>query len=199
MVALPEVARTSASRIRNDVVLPAPLGPRKPVTRPGSTRAVKSSTARTAPNVFVTPRNSRRCPSGIVILSSSSAFVGRCLHPARSARAGRVRAGGAETDGAGNVASVSDAAEPTVLVRTVRGVGHLTLNRPRAINALDLGMIQTISAALDRWEHDADIEVVLLDGAGERGLCAGGDGAFASGSSPAGSTRPRTSSAPSTP
>jgi enoyl-CoA hydratase len=36
-------------------------------------------------------------------------------------------------------------------------------------------MIQTISAALDRWEHDADIEVVLLDGAGERGLCAGGD------------------------
>jgi hypothetical protein len=101
-----------------------------------------------------------------------TAVVGRCLHPARSARAGGAR-GGAETDGAGNVASVSDAAEPTVLVRTVRGVGHLTLNRPRAINALDLGMIQTISAALDRWEHDADIEVVLLDGAGERGLCAG--------------------------
>lgn len=70
---------------------------------------------------------------------------------------------------------MSDAAEPTVLVRTVRGVGHVTLNRPRAINALDLGMIQTISAALDRWEYDADIEVVLLDGAGERGLCAGGD------------------------
>jgi hypothetical protein len=120
MVALPEVARTSASRIRNDVVLPAPLGPRKPVTRPGSTRAVKSSTARTAPNVFVTPRNSRRCPSGIVIL----VIVGlrRPLPPSCpiGPRRPGARAGGAETDGAGNVASVSDAAEPTVLVRTVR-------------------------------------------------------------------------------
>jgi len=70
---------------------------------------------------------------------------------------------------------VSDAADPTVLVRTVRGVGHVTLNRPRAINALDIDMIRTLSAALDRWEDDADIDVVLLDGAGERGLCAGGD------------------------
>jgi len=76
---------------------------------------------------------------------------------------------------ASNVAGVSDAADPTVLVRTVRGVGHVTLNRPRAINALDIDMIRTLSAALDRWEHDADIDVVLLDGAGERGLCAGGD------------------------
>lgn len=91
------------------------------------------------------------------------------------ARGPGARAGGADTGGAGNVAGVSDAAEPTVLVRTVRGVGHVTLNRPRAINALDLGMITAISAALDRWEHDADIELVLLDGAGERGLCAGGD------------------------
>ena len=54
-------------------------------------------------------------------------------------------------------------------------VGHLTLNRPEAINALDLGMIHALSAALDRWEHDPDIAVVLLDGAGERGFCAGGD------------------------
>lgn len=76
---------------------------------------------------------------------------------------------------ASNVARVSDAADPTVLVRTERGVGHLTLNRPRAINALEIGMIHALAAALDRWESDADIEVVLLDGAGERGLCAGGD------------------------
>ncbi len=67
------------------------------------------------------------------------------------------------------------AAEPTVLARAERGVGHLTLNRPRAINALDLGMIEQLSAALDAWEHDPDIEVVLLDGAGDRGFCAGGD------------------------
>lgn len=83
---------------------------------------------------------------------------------------------------ASNVARVSDTApaeaspaEPTVLVRTERGVGRLTLNRPRAINALDLDMIGMLAAALDAWEHDPDIELILLDGAGDRGLCAGGD------------------------
>lgn len=62
-----------------------------------------------------------------------------------------------------------------MLARAERGVGHLTLNRPRAINALDLEMIQQLAAGLDAWERDADIDVILLDGAGERGLCAGGD------------------------
>jgi enoyl-CoA hydratase len=70
---------------------------------------------------------------------------------------------------------VSDVAEPTVLVRTHGGVGRLTLNRPRAINALDLGMIRLLHDALDAWERDSEVGVVLIDGAGERGLCAGGD------------------------
>lgn len=73
--------------------------------------------------------------------------------------------------------STADAAAtaPSVLARAERGVGHLTLNRPRAINALDLDMLTRLQAALDGWEHDPDIEVILLDGAGERGFCAGGD------------------------
>ena len=66
-------------------------------------------------------------------------------------------------------------AEPTVLVRRYGSLGRLTLNRPRALNALDLGMVQSLAAALDAWEHDVDIRIVLLDGAGGRGLCAGGD------------------------
>ncbi|GAA1975515.1 enoyl-CoA hydratase/isomerase family protein [Microbacterium pumilum] len=70
---------------------------------------------------------------------------------------------------------MTDAAEPSVLVRAYGGLGHLTLNRPPAINALDLGMIGDLGAALDAWEHDTDVDVVLLDGAGHRGLCAGGD------------------------
>lgn len=70
---------------------------------------------------------------------------------------------------------MTDTVEPTVLARTERAIGHLTLNRPRAINALDLDMIEQLSAALDRWESDPDVELVLLDGAGDRGLCAGGD------------------------
>ncbi|MBN9213032.1 MAG: enoyl-CoA hydratase/isomerase family protein, partial [Microbacterium sp.] len=65
--------------------------------------------------------------------------------------------------------------DDAVIARAWRGVGHLTLNRPRAINALDLGMIRLLSAALDRWEHDTDVDLVLLDGAGDRGFCAGGD------------------------
>jgi enoyl-CoA hydratase len=81
----------------------------------------------------------------------------------------------AEREG-GNVALVTDAdAEPTVLARASGGLGQLTLNRPRAINALDLGMIRLAHEALDAWEHDTEVDIVLLDGAGERGLCAGGD------------------------
>jgi enoyl-CoA hydratase len=75
----------------------------------------------------------------------------------------------------GNVATVTDAAEPTVLARASGGLGHLTLNRPRAINALDLGMIHLLRDALDAWQDDTEVDIVLLDGAGERGLCAGGD------------------------
>lgn len=73
---------------------------------------------------------------------------------------------------------MTDAAEPTeppVLVRASGGLGRLTLNRPRAINALDLDMIHLLHAALDAWEQDSEVDIVVLDGAGERGLCAGGD------------------------
>lgn len=56
-----------------------------------------------------------------------------------------------------------------------RSVGRLTLDRPRALNALDIAMVARLRAALDAWRDDPDIAVVVLDGAGERGLCAGGD------------------------
>jgi enoyl-CoA hydratase len=65
--------------------------------------------------------------------------------------------------------------EPTVLARSRGGLGRITLNRPRAINALDLDMIEKIARALDDWEDDPDVGIVVLDGAGDRGLCAGGD------------------------
>jgi enoyl-CoA hydratase len=65
--------------------------------------------------------------------------------------------------------------ESRILARTRAGVGHLTLNRPGALNALDLGMIRDLTAALEGWRHDPEVRVILLDGAGERGLCAGGD------------------------
>src|SRR4051812_23080473 len=68
-----------------------------------------------------------------------------------------------------------DSVEPTVLVRVHDGLGHLTLNRPRAINALSHEMVGLMQAALDAWAEDPAVRTVVIDGAGERGLCAGGD------------------------
>ncbi|GAA2991400.1 enoyl-CoA hydratase/isomerase family protein [Actinokineospora diospyrosa] len=55
------------------------------------------------------------------------------------------------------------------------GIGRVTLNRPRALNALDHPMVLAITEHLDRWRADPAVRAVLIDGAGERGLCAGGD------------------------
>jgi hypothetical protein len=49
MVAVPLVGAVRPSSIRSVVVLPAPLGPRKPVTRPGPTSKLRLSTAVTVP------------------------------------------------------------------------------------------------------------------------------------------------------
>lgn len=62
------------------------------------------------------------------------------------------------------------------LVVEQRGsLGVITLNRPRAVNALNYEMMQGMNAALDRFEADPGVCAVLVRGAGERGLCAGGD------------------------
>ncbi|WP_028936947.1 enoyl-CoA hydratase/isomerase family protein [Pseudonocardia spinosispora] len=60
-------------------------------------------------------------------------------------------------------------------VRTEDRLGRITLNRPKAINALTVDMIRGITQALRAWWDDSSVEIVLLDGAGDRGLCAGGD------------------------
>ncbi|MET0976945.1 MAG: enoyl-CoA hydratase/isomerase family protein [Leifsonia sp.] len=65
--------------------------------------------------------------------------------------------------------------EPEVLAAVADGVGHLTLNRPRAINALSHGMIGLLAEQLAAWRDDSEVTLVVLDGAGDRGFCAGGD------------------------
>ena len=65
--------------------------------------------------------------------------------------------------------------EPSVLVSTEGHLGRLMLNRPRAINALTHEMVGLLSEALDAWRDDESVRTVLLTGAGDRGLCAGGD------------------------
>ncbi|MEI4273176.1 enoyl-CoA hydratase/isomerase family protein [Klenkia sp. LSe6-5] len=63
----------------------------------------------------------------------------------------------------------------SVLVSVHNGVGRLSLNRPRQINALSHPMVGLLQDALDRWRADPEVRVVVLTGEGERGFCAGGD------------------------
>jgi enoyl-CoA hydratase/carnithine racemase len=63
--------------------------------------------------------------------------------------------------------------------RTANGVGRITLNRPRALNALDLGMVRALTATLLQWRDDPEVRAVAIRGMGRDGpfgaFCAGGD------------------------
>ncbi len=62
------------------------------------------------------------------------------------------------------------------IVATRQGrIGHILLNRPKALNALDLPMIRAMQAALDGWRDDPAVQAVVVEGAGGRAFCAGGD------------------------
>ncbi len=54
-------------------------------------------------------------------------------------------------------------------------LGVIALNRPEAINALSLGMIEGITETLTVWASDDAIRAVLFEGRGAKGFCAGGD------------------------
>jgi enoyl-CoA hydratase len=65
--------------------------------------------------------------------------------------------------------------EGDLIARREGAVGVIRLNRPKAINAVTLEMFRDVDRALDAFEADPAVAVILLEGAGERGLCAGGD------------------------
>jgi enoyl-CoA hydratase len=67
------------------------------------------------------------------------------------------------------------ATEPDLIARREGSAGIIRLNRPKAINAVTLAMFRDIDKALDQFEADPAVSLILLEGAGERGLCAGGD------------------------
>ncbi|MGK4579166.1 enoyl-CoA hydratase/isomerase family protein [Kitasatospora sp. HPMI-4] len=69
---------------------------------------------------------------------------------------------------------MSTGTDDVVLERNGR-LARIVLNRPKALNALTHAMVLRISEALDSWEHDDGVATVVITGAGERGLCAGGD------------------------
>src|SRR6185369_10933201 len=58
----------------------------------------------------------------------------------------------------------------------VRGrLGHITMNRPKALNALTHDMSLRLDAQLRHWETEPRVETVIITGAGEKAFCAGGD------------------------
>ncbi len=59
--------------------------------------------------------------------------------------------------------------------RDGRWLGVLTLDSPASLNALSLPMIQALTRHLRDWEQDPRVCAVLLEGAGEKAFCAGGD------------------------
>jgi enoyl-CoA hydratase len=65
--------------------------------------------------------------------------------------------------------------EPDLIARREGAVGVIRLNRPKTINAVTLEMFRDVDKALDAFEFDPAVSLILLEGAGERGLCAGGD------------------------
>jgi enoyl-CoA hydratase len=67
------------------------------------------------------------------------------------------------------------AANPHVSAEKRGALGLLTLQRPQALNALDLGMAEALAAALDAWAADDGVRVVAIRGEGPRAFCAGGD------------------------
>jgi enoyl-CoA hydratase len=62
-----------------------------------------------------------------------------------------------------------------LMVRSEGALGVIRLNRPRTINAFTHDMLRGINTALDVFETDSSIGMILIEGAGERGFCAGGD------------------------
>lgn len=65
--------------------------------------------------------------------------------------------------------------EPEVLFEVRGTLGVITLNRPRAVNALTAAMARAMLGTLLEWADDPAVSQVLVRGAGERGLCVGGD------------------------
>lgn len=66
-------------------------------------------------------------------------------------------------------------ADKSILAEVRNHIGHLTLNRPADLNAIDLSMVRSLQAQLDAWAQDDAVYAVVLRGTGEKAFCAGGD------------------------
>ncbi|MBT3930806.1 MAG: enoyl-CoA hydratase/isomerase family protein, partial [Rhodospirillaceae bacterium] len=65
--------------------------------------------------------------------------------------------------------------EPEVLLEQRGRIGLITLNKPKALNALSLSMIHAIAPQLEAWAADDGVDAVVIQGTGDKAFCAGGD------------------------
>ena len=65
--------------------------------------------------------------------------------------------------------------EPELLLETRGRVGLITLNKPKALNALSMSMVEGLHPQIIAWAGDANVDSVVIQGAGEKAFCAGGD------------------------
>lgn len=68
-----------------------------------------------------------------------------------------------------------DSTAPPVTTRVHAGTGVIALDRPRALNALDLAMVRLITEALERWKDDDRVRAVVVVSTSPKAFCAGGD------------------------
>ncbi len=65
--------------------------------------------------------------------------------------------------------------EPEITETKAGAAARITLNRPKALNALTRGMVQRMSRVLSEWEADPAVTLIVVDAVGGRAFCAGGD------------------------
>ena len=65
--------------------------------------------------------------------------------------------------------------DDTVITRRDGRVGRILLNRPRVLNTLTLDMVRACTRALEDFRDDPHVHAVVIEGAGDRAFCAGGD------------------------
>jgi len=74
-----------------------------------------------------------------------------------------------------STAAAAPPAEPEVLQEQTGPLANVTLNRPKALNALTAGMVEDLYKTLKHFENEPSIAAVLINGAGGKAFCAGGD------------------------
>lgn len=66
-------------------------------------------------------------------------------------------------------------ADEELIIHVTHKTGVLVINRPQSLNALSLEVIRKMTETLLSWRHDDNVQKVILEGAGEKAFCAGGD------------------------